>query len=66
MSIVSEVAQAYFELVALDNELNIVRQTLYARKEGVRPVSYTHLRNIIFLFIKLLFRLPPLYNLSGL
>jgi len=36
MSIVSEVAQAYFELVALDNELNIVRQTLYARKEGVR------------------------------
>lgn len=25
-----------FELVALDNELNIVRQTLYARKEGVR------------------------------
>lgn len=23
-------------MVALDNELNIVRQTLYARKEGVR------------------------------
>lgn len=36
MSIISEVAQAYFELVALDNELNIVRQTLNARKEGVR------------------------------
>ena len=33
MSIVSEVAQAYFELVALDNELNIVRQTLYAVKK---------------------------------
>ncbi len=36
MSIVSEVAQTYFELVALDNELDIVRQTLEARKEGVR------------------------------
>ncbi len=36
MSLVAEVAQAYFELVALDNELAIVRQTLYARKEGVR------------------------------
>ena len=36
MSIISEVAQAYFELVALDNELKIVRQTLEAREEGVR------------------------------
>ena len=36
MSLVAEVAQAYFELVALDNELAIVRQTLNARKEGVR------------------------------
>lgn len=36
MSIISEVAQAYFELVAMDNELTIVRQTLNARKEGVR------------------------------
>lgn len=36
MSLVAEVAQAYFELVALDNELSIVRQTLAARKEGVR------------------------------
>lgn len=36
MSIISQVAQAYFELVALDNELSIVRQTLNARKEGVR------------------------------
>ena len=33
MSLVAEVAQAYFELVALDNELAIVRQTLNARKE---------------------------------
>lgn len=36
MSIISQVAQAYFELVALDNELSIVKQTLNARKEGVR------------------------------
>lgn len=36
MSLIAEVAQAYFELVALDNELAIVRQTLNARKEGVR------------------------------
>lgn len=36
MSLLSEVAQAYFELVALDNELAIVRQTLHARQEGVR------------------------------
>ncbi|MDR0938982.1 MAG: efflux transporter outer membrane subunit [Mediterranea sp.] len=36
MTIVSEVAQAYYELVALDTELDIVRQTLQAREEGVR------------------------------
>lgn len=36
MSIVAEVAQSYYELVALDNELAIVRQTLHAREEGVR------------------------------
>ena len=36
MSVIAEVAQAYFELVALDNELKIVRQTLNAREEGVR------------------------------
>lgn len=36
MSLVSEVAENYFELVALDNELHIVRQTLKAREEGVR------------------------------
>lgn len=36
MTIVAEVAQAYYELVALDNELAIVRQTLSAREESVR------------------------------
>lgn len=36
ISIISEVAKSYFELVALDNELCIVRQTLNARQEGVR------------------------------
>ena len=34
--IVAEVAQAYYELVALDTELDIVKQTLKAREEGVR------------------------------
>lgn len=36
MSLVAEVAENYFELVALDNELTIVRQTLKAREEGVK------------------------------
>lgn len=36
VSIIAQVAQSYFELVALDNELAIVRRTLNARKEGVR------------------------------
>lgn len=36
MTIVSEVAQAYYELVAFDTELQIVKQTLKAREEGVR------------------------------
>lgn len=36
MTIVAQVAQSYYELVALDNELSIVRQTLRAREEGVR------------------------------
>lgn len=35
MTLVAEVAEAYFELVALDNELSIVRQTLLTRQEGV-------------------------------
>ncbi|MDH6306400.1 multidrug efflux system outer membrane protein [Parabacteroides sp. PF5-5] len=36
LTIVAEVAAAYYELRALDNELTIVRQTLDARREGVR------------------------------
>lgn len=35
LTIVSQVAQNYFELKALDRELNIVKQTLEARREGV-------------------------------
>lgn len=35
MSLIARVAQAYFELVALDNELNIVRQTVDARRESL-------------------------------
>ena len=35
MSLIADVAQAYFELVALDNELNIVRQTVDARRESL-------------------------------
>ncbi len=36
LSLIAQVAQAYFELTALDQELAIVRQTLAAREEGVR------------------------------
>ena len=36
VSLVAQVAQSYFELIALDHELSIVRQTLHAREEGVR------------------------------
>ena len=35
MTIIAQVAQAYYELCALDEELKIVRQTLAAREEGV-------------------------------
>ena len=35
MTLVAQVAQAYFELVALDNALAIVKQTLRARQESV-------------------------------
>ncbi|MDU1892263.1 MAG: efflux transporter outer membrane subunit [Dysgonomonas sp.] len=35
LTIVAQVAQAYFELKSLDRELEIVRQTLEARREGV-------------------------------
>ena len=36
LSLIAQVAQNYFELAALDQELAIVRQTLSAREEGVR------------------------------
>jgi len=36
MSLVAQVAELYFELVALDHELNTVRRTLKARGEGVK------------------------------
>lgn len=36
MSLVAEVAEIYFELIDLDNELLIVKQTLSAREESVR------------------------------
>lgn len=36
MILVAEVATAYFRLVALDNELEIVRSTMEFREEGVR------------------------------
>jgi len=36
LTLISQVAQSYFELKALDSELQIVRQTLEARHEGVR------------------------------
>lgn len=35
MSLIAQMAQSYFELVALDNELSIVRQTVEARREGL-------------------------------
>ena len=35
MSLIAEVAQTYFELVALDNELSIVKQTVNARRESL-------------------------------
>lgn len=36
MTLVAEVATAYFELISLDNQLFIVQQTLETRQEGVR------------------------------
>ncbi|NDV95168.1 efflux transporter outer membrane subunit [Dysgonomonas sp. 521] len=36
LTVVAQVAQTYFELKALDRELEIVKQTLEARREGVR------------------------------
>lgn len=39
MSIVAQVAQSYFELVALDNELAIVKRTLLTREVGVKQAK---------------------------
>ena len=36
VSLVAQVAQSYYELIALDHQLAIVKQTLHAREEGVR------------------------------
>ena len=38
MSLIAQVAQAYFELVSLDNELAIVKQTVEARRESLHLV----------------------------
>ena len=35
MTLIADVATAYFELMALDNELEIIRSTLTTRREGV-------------------------------
>ncbi len=39
MTLIAEVATAYFELIALDNQLLIVHQTLETRKEGVKQAK---------------------------
>lgn len=39
MTLVAEVATAYFQLMALDNELSIVRRTLRTRIEGVQQAQ---------------------------
>lgn len=39
MTLIAEVATAYFELLALDNELKIVNRTLITRKEGVHQAK---------------------------
>ncbi len=39
ISLIAQVAEAYFDLVALDNELAIVRQTVEARKESAHLVK---------------------------
>lgn len=39
MTLIAEVATAYFELIALDNELRIVNRTLVTRQEGVHQAK---------------------------
>lgn len=38
MSLIAQVAQSYFELVALDNQLAIVKKTVEARQEGLHLI----------------------------
>ena len=47
MSLIARVAQSYFELVALDNELNIVRQTVSARRESLHLAHFTWPRYVM-------------------
>lgn len=47
MSLVAQVAQAYFELVALDNELAIVQQTVEARRESLHLVRIRYESGLI-------------------
>jgi len=47
MSLIAQVAQAYFELVALDNELAIVRQTVDARRESLHLVRLRYESGLI-------------------
>lgn len=42
LTIISQVAQSYFELRTYDKELEIINQTLEARKEGVRFAKLRH------------------------
>ncbi len=39
MTLIAEVATAYFKLIALDNQLQIVQQTLETRQEGVKQAK---------------------------
>lgn len=39
ITLIAQVAQSYFELMALDNELEIVQQTLAIRQEGVHQAK---------------------------
>ena len=39
MTLVSEIASAYVNLLALDNELSIVRRTLFTREENLKKAK---------------------------
>lgn len=39
ISLIAEAATAYFNLIALDNELSIVRRTLYTREENLKKAK---------------------------